>query len=139
LKRQIQKIKGVPLQKEIQFSPSHLLWRKHGPNKNPVKTSKRGSLDIFAEILSSCKSGISKTRIMHANNLNYTKLLSKLEILTSRGLLMLEGKKYTTTAKGFAFLELFTQLQEMLEETETRRFSARYSAFTVEPFKLALS
>ena len=52
---------------------------------------------------------------MHKVNLNYAQLKKHLKSLTSHGLLGANKNKYATTHKGHRFLELFFQLNDMLE------------------------
>jgi predicted transcriptional regulator len=82
-------------------------WDFRGP--------KRGQWDIMAEILCYCNQQKTKTDIMHKVNLNYAQLKKHLKSLTSHGLLGANKNKYATTHKGHRFLELFFQLNDMLE------------------------
>jgi len=77
---------------------------------------KRGRMEIIAEILLFCDRRRSKTNIMYKTNLNYSQLQSNLLFLTSRGLLDRETDKYVTTEKGYRFLELFTEMQFLLND-----------------------
>jgi predicted transcriptional regulator len=76
---------------------------------------KRGRLEVMAEILCYCNQQKTKTDIMHKVNLNYAQLKKHLKSLTSHGLLGANKNKYATTHKGHRFLELFFQLNDMLE------------------------
>jgi predicted transcriptional regulator len=76
--------------------------------------SKRGRLEIMAEILCHCDQQKNKTSIMYKVNLNYTQLKKHLKSLTSQGLLKTNKNKYATTQKGYRFLELFFQLNDIL-------------------------
>lgn len=51
---------------------------------------------------------------MYRINLNYTQLKSNLKFLTSQGLLNHAMGKYATTEKGYRFLELFAELNDIL-------------------------
>ena len=53
---------------------------------------------------------------MYKTNLNYSQLQSNLLFLTLRGLLDRETDKYMTTEKGYRFLELFTEMQFILND-----------------------
>jgi predicted transcriptional regulator len=52
---------------------------------------------------------------MYNTNLNYSQLKSQLEALTAQGLLIKKQNKYLTTEKGYRFLELFAQLNDLLD------------------------
>ena len=77
--------------------------------------SKRGRLEIMAEILFYCDQQKVKTKIMYKTNLNYAQLKRHLRSLTSKGLLAIHMDKYFTTQKGHRFLEIFAQLNDMLK------------------------
>ena len=79
-----------------------------------ARGSKRGQLEIMAEILSHCTQQKAKTDIMYKVNLNYVQLKKHLTALTSQSLLSTNKNKYSTTQKGYRFLELFIQLKAML-------------------------
>ncbi len=80
------------------------------------KGARRGKLDIIAEILLYCEQQKSKTSIMYNANLNHAQLKSQISSLTSQGLLAKNLNKYIITEKGYRFLELFAQLNDLLEE-----------------------
>jgi len=96
---------------ELQFA---LL--KHDKDWNVVKGSRRGKLDIIAEILLFCEQQKSKTSIMYNANLNYSQLKNQINTLTFQGLLEKKVNRYTTTEKGYHFLELFAQLNDLLDD-----------------------
>jgi len=79
-----------------------------------TRGSKRGRLEITAEILCHCNQQKTKTNIMYKANLNYSQLKKHLKSLTSQGLLTTNKDKYATTQKGHRFLELFSQLNDIL-------------------------
>lgn len=76
---------------------------------------KRGHLEIKAEILGFCSQQKTKTNIMYNVNLNYAQLKKQLKSLTSNGLLTTNKNMYATTQKGYHFLELFFQLNDILD------------------------
>src|SRR4030043_1625167 len=96
---------------ELQFA---LL--KHEHEHNNIKGQRRGKLDIIAEILLFCEHQKTKTSIMYNTNLNYGQLKNHMDSLTSQGLLAKKLNKYATTEKGYRFLELFAQLNDLLDE-----------------------
>ena len=82
-------------------------WDFRGP--------KRGRWDIMAEILCYCNQQKTKTDIMYKVNLNYVQLKKHLAALTFQGLLTTNKNKFATTYKGYRFLELFVQLNDILD------------------------
>jgi predicted transcriptional regulator len=96
---------------ELQFA---LL--KHSSEWNTAKGSRRGKLDIIAEILLYCEQEKTKTSIMYNTNLNYAQLKQNMSTLTKQGLLAKQTNKYSTTPRGHQFLELFAQLNDLLEK-----------------------
>ena len=89
---------------------------KHEREWGNIKGSRRGKLDIIAEILLYCEQQKTKTSIMYNTNLNYTQLKNHMENLTAQGLLSKQANKYVTTEKGYHFLELFAQLNDLLDK-----------------------
>ena len=89
---------------------------KHDGEWNTIKGQRRGKLDIIAEILLFCERQKTKTSIMYNANLNYSQLKNHMDTLTSQGLLAKNINKYLTTEKGYRFLELFAQLNDLLDE-----------------------
>jgi predicted transcriptional regulator len=80
--------------------------------------SKRGRLEIMAEILVYCSVRKAKTSIMYKTNLNYSQLKRHLKFLVSRGLLGRNMKSYVTTEKGYRFLVVFAQLGDLLKKVD---------------------
>ncbi len=89
---------------------------KHAREWNNTNGSRRGKLDIIAEILLFCEHQKTKTSIMYNTNLNYSQLKRNMDALTFQGLLEKKLNKYLTTEKGYHFLELFAQLNDLLAE-----------------------
>jgi predicted transcriptional regulator len=112
-------IGATKLREQLQMAPLEYaseikltkLKRKNGWNL--ISRSKRGRFEIMAEILYYC-SQQTKTKIVYSTNLNYAQLKRHLKSLTSQGLLATDKNKYATTRKGHRFLELFSQLNTML-------------------------
>ena len=96
-----------------------LLKLKQGNGWSLTKGARRGRLEILAEILLFCEHQKAKTSIMYKTNLNYAQLKSHLKFLTSQRLLMYDTKKYATTEKGYRFLELFAELNDILRDLNT--------------------
>lgn len=76
---------------------------------------KRERMEIMAEILCYCNHEKNKTDIMYKANLNYVQLKKYLKLLTAQGLLVVDSNKYVTTQKGYRFLKLLAQLNDMLD------------------------
>jgi predicted transcriptional regulator len=81
-----------------------------------LKGSRRGKMDIIADILLFCEHQKTKTSIMYNANLNYSQIKSHINALTSQGLLEKKLNKYVTTERGYRFLELFAQINDLLDE-----------------------
>jgi predicted transcriptional regulator len=107
---------------QIQVAPSKYMLEskffrlKQGNGGAITNGTKRGRLEIISEILLFCDQYKAKTNIMYRTNLNYAQLQNHLKLLTSQGLLALDEGKYTTTEKGYYFLELFVELHDMLRD-----------------------
>ena len=110
---------------QIQIPPlkyvneSKIIRLKQGNGWSVTKGARRGRLEIIAEILLFCEHQKAKTSIMYKTNLNYTQLKSHLKFLTSQHLLMYDANKYSTTEKGYHFLELFAELNDILRNLNT--------------------
>jgi predicted transcriptional regulator len=106
-------LQGAPKlnSQELQFA---LL--KHVREWSNSKTLRRGKLDIMAEILLYCEQQKTKTSIMYNANLNYAQLKLQITAMTRQGMLEKKLNKYTTTKKGYRFLELFAQINDLLNE-----------------------
>lgn len=53
---------------------------------------------------------------MYNTNLNHVQLKNHLDSLTTQGLLAKNLNLYITTKKGYRFLELFVQINDLLDE-----------------------
>jgi predicted transcriptional regulator len=113
------------LNAQIQIPPlkyaneSKLLKLKQSNAWSLTKGARRGRLEILAEILLFCEHQKAKTSIMYKTNLNYAQLKSHLKFLTSQHFLMYDANKYATTEKGYHFLELFAELNDILRDLNT--------------------
>ena len=101
---------------ELQFA---LL--KHEKEWNVDNGSRRGKMDIMAEILLFCEQQKTKTSIMYNVNLNYSQLINQVNSLLSQGLLEKKLNKYVTTERGYRFLELFAKINDLLEEFKNNK------------------
>lgn len=108
-------------QVQLKYAIGSKLWRLKQVNSWNVNNAvKRGRLEIIAEILLFCDQQKAKTNIMYNTNLNYAQLESHLSYLTSLGMLLRQEGRYLTTAKGYRFLELFAELQDILRDENTQ-------------------
>lgn len=101
----------LPLKFEIE---SKFPKTKQGNVWTPNNSVKRGRMEIIAEILLLCDREKAKTNIMYKTNLNYLQLQNHLKFLTTQGMLSSNMGKYSTTEKGYRFLELFMGLYDIL-------------------------
>jgi predicted transcriptional regulator len=105
---------------QLKFFTEPKLWSiKQSNGWNVNKAVKRGRLEIIADILLFCEQHKAKTSIMYNTNLNYAQLQIHLSYLNSLGMLMHEQGRYFTTDKGYRFLELFAELQDILRDVDT--------------------
>lgn len=88
---------------------------RHEKERNNTKGTRRGRLDITAEILQFCEQPKTKTSIMYNTNLNYAQLKRHMGILTTQKLLAKKTNKYATTEKGHEFLNLFLRLNSLVD------------------------
>lgn len=89
---------------------------RHEKDWNNNKGTRRGKLDITAEILMFCDQPKTKTSIMYNTNLNYAQLKRHMETLTTQRLLAKRTNKYLITEKGREFLELFLRLTHLVDD-----------------------
>jgi predicted transcriptional regulator len=114
-------VKTTKHKPQLQMAPmeyayeTKLVKLRQNDNWNSTLGSKRGRLEIMAEILLYCNQEKGKTKIMYKTNLNYSQLKKYLRALTSKRLLDANADKYFTTRKGRCFLEIFAQLSAMLK------------------------
>ncbi|EMR73169.1 putative transcriptional regulator [Thaumarchaeota archaeon SCGC AB-539-E09] len=73
---------------------------------------RRNDLDICADILKVAQTGAKKTQIVYQANLNFKIVKKYLNRLIDKGLLdpANERRYYTTTSRGFNFLDQYGEL-----------------------------
>lgn len=76
------------------------------PQNSPedVKTTKRGRVEIAADMLRVCSTGATKTEIVYQANLNFKVLKTYLALLIPAGLLKQDGRRYYTTGAGEEYI-----------------------------------
>jgi predicted transcriptional regulator len=89
---------------------------KHEIGRNLSKGARRGQLDVMGEILLFCREQKTQTSIMYNANLNYSQLKKMMTPLTRQGFLDKRNDKYIITKKGYQFLEVYAQIQDLLED-----------------------
>jgi len=80
---------------------------------------RRSRQEIVSQILDTCMSGASKTRIVYQANLNFKTVNAYLDILIRNGLIMVSEKQvklYETTVKGKSLLETIKKVHGELSE-----------------------
>ena len=102
-------------QLQLKIGIESKLWRLKQNNIWSTKgSSRRERNEIIAEILLFCEHPKKKTKIMYNTNLSYPQLQNYLNCLTSTGTIQQEKGCYVTTERGYPFLELFAELQEII-------------------------
>jgi predicted transcriptional regulator len=77
---------------------------------------KRSKDQIIAQILTTCREGASKTKVVYQVNLNFKTINPHLYLLIEKGLLeVIQGKfiLYKTTTKGERALECLREIEEI--------------------------
>ena len=86
------------------------------------RKNNRGKIQIMADILYLCTSGIKKTHIMYKANLSYEQIHYYLNNLLSTGLILQDISDgsilYRITEKGREYLRYYYQLTELVREEE---------------------
>jgi predicted transcriptional regulator len=86
------------------------------------KEMKRSKHTIISEILSICKGGASKTRIVYQANLNFRTVNPYINLLVKNNLIVIKqdkGKIYETTELGMNLLDEFKYISSQLIENES--------------------
>lgn len=78
-------------------------------------------MDIYAEILTQAKEGVTKTRIMYQVNLSFFQLKKCLNELMSLKLIEIEALLYKTTMRGLHFLELYHEIKSLVSKGKKLR------------------
>jgi predicted transcriptional regulator len=84
------------------------------------RKNNRGKIEIMADVLSLCTTGIKKTHIMYKANLSYEQILYYLKLLSVRRLIIQDVRDgailYRTTERGRDFLGYYFRMEELLRE-----------------------
>ena len=87
----------------------------------------RGRVEIMAHVLAFCAHPRLKTQIMYSTNITYRQFEIYATLLSSRGLLIQDSKKYVATEKGHRFVQAFNQLQSTVEDVPTAILAQGFS------------
>ncbi len=85
-----------------------------GKQNSKVKSGRRNKLDIVSEILLCCLQRCSKKHIWYQTELNYSKLQRYLSFLIANEMLAAGMEDYIITKKGYEFLELYSQINNLM-------------------------
>ncbi|MGD6808757.1 MAG: winged helix-turn-helix domain-containing protein [Candidatus Bathyarchaeia archaeon] len=99
------------------YNPQRFPAGRLRPDKDwqNTKSTRRGRLEISAEILIFCEQPKTKTSIMYNANLNYAQLKRHMSVLTTQKLLAKKTNRYFTTERGHEFLDLFSRLNSLVD------------------------
>ena len=83
----------------------------------------RSRTEIVAMILEAAKGGATETKIMYKAFLSYARLREYMSVLIENNLIEYLGGTHTykTTAKGLNFLEMHSEIGELLQTTVRKR------------------
>jgi len=84
---------------------------------------RRGRHTIIMQILTICKTGANKTRIVYEGNLNFKTATFYINLLIKNGLICIEEENptvYQTTAKGINLLKNFLQVNSELVQISSK-------------------
>ncbi|HEX2556958.1 MAG TPA: winged helix-turn-helix domain-containing protein [Nitrososphaera sp.] len=83
----------------------------------------RSRTEITSQILEAAAGGTTKTKIMYKAFLSYAQLKEYLEVLETNGLLEYQQSEelYRTTAKGRKFLDIYSQMGQLVDTPELAR------------------
>ena len=87
----------------------------------------RSRTEIVASILEAANGGVTKTKIMYKAFLSFDQLKEYLEVLSNNGLLDYEpnSRLFRTTAKGFQFLTLISQMDQIVYGQKEKELAQR--------------
>lgn len=83
----------------------------------------RSRTEITSQILEAADGGTTKTKIMYKAFVSYAQLKEYLEVLEVNGLLEYQQSEelYRTTAKGRKFLDIYSQMGQLVDTPELAR------------------
>jgi predicted transcriptional regulator len=97
-----------------------------------IKRSKRGEIEIMADILNLATEDVRKTRIMYAANLSFEQVERYLQYLVGRGLIekLVEQDRaaYRNTETGRMFLEHFRNIAYLLDNAQAKSVHESYQS-----------
>jgi predicted transcriptional regulator len=88
-------------------------------NRNETRNeNNRGKIEIMADVVDLCKSGIKKTHIMYKGNLSYEQINRYLQELLKKSFIRQDVDEgvivYRTTEKGRLFIHYYTLMTDTL-------------------------
>ena len=87
------------------------------------KVVKRGTVEIFYEILSTCRKPVNKTRIIYHCNINFVMFQKYLDIMTTSGLIKISNDEtrelFMTTDKGKNFIEYYKNMMSLMTNKQS--------------------
>jgi predicted transcriptional regulator len=78
--------------------------------------TRRNKLEILGGILSICRAGSSKTKVVYQANLNFKNAGQYLDWLTLRGYLVKDERLYKTTSSGNELLENINNINSTIND-----------------------
>jgi predicted transcriptional regulator len=83
----------------------------------------RSRTEIISEILDTANGGITKTKLMYKVFLSHDQLKEYLAVLTQSDLLRYDfvRRTFMTTKKGLSFLNLYNQIDQLMNEEEQQQ------------------
>lgn len=85
-----------------------------GADEDETLMTKRGRIEIIAQILAFCAQPRLKTQIMYKTNITFNQFKSYATLLSSLSLLAHQSQKYVATEKGHQFVQAFNRMQTSL-------------------------
>ena len=112
-------------------------WQYNYNSMNRIETrneNNRGKIEIMADVVDLCKSGIKKTHIMYKGNLSYEQINRYLQDLMKKGFIRQDVSEgvvvYRTTEKGRLFVHYYTLMTDILVD------NTRNDVDPIEPMPL---
>jgi len=89
------------------------------PENERLRNTKRTSLEILTDILEFCAEPRALTQVTHKTDLSHKALKAYMARLCKLSLISQDSQKYVTTKKGRQFVLSLTNLENMLENSDS--------------------